>query len=192
MVSKRKLKAFTRMLPHTEINDPWTKLFGKSKSFIGNEALDFIFKHIPHGSTVLELGGGQSTSKLVKHYKVYCVEDNKKYLNIEPEAHYIYAPLTEYYDKGLNKKDQWYDRTVLEHELPTHYNIIIVDGPQSKLGRYGIARYYDLFLKDVPILIDDLQIPYIYSTALLIAREKKAKHIHVNITNEGRVFGWIP
>jgi hypothetical protein len=44
------------------------------------------------GSTILELGSGWASGELSKHYRVYSVEHDEKWLDAF-DTNYIYAPL---------------------------------------------------------------------------------------------------
>jgi hypothetical protein len=112
------------------------------------ELFEWVLKNIPKGSTILELGSGKSTAEFCKHYTVYSVEHNTKWINKSP-SNYIYAPIKEY--SGY----KWYDRDVLEKELPSEYNLLIVDGPPGSIGRRGMLHNIDLFDTKTLMLIDD-------------------------------------
>ena len=108
--------------------------------------LQFIKKTIPLGSNIIELGSGHGTRELVKNYKVYSIEQNKKWIGYVPESNYIYAPL----------KGNWYDPDIIKSNIPLKYSAILIDGPQGK-GRMGFMENLSLFslLNEVPIIIDD-------------------------------------
>jgi len=112
---------------------------------IPGEALDWIEAHVAHGSYILELGSGEtSTVRLSRNYFVTSVEDNPAYLNMYP-SRYIYAP----------KVGIWYDRAVLKAKLPRNYDFLLVDGPEGSAARRGFLENIALFRTDVPILVDD-------------------------------------
>lgn len=183
-----------RRLKRLKTRHHMDELFSKISSYyFGDEVMSSIRARFPEGGTVVEFGGGESTLELVKHYDVYCVEDNEKYLDLTPEATYIHAPLVQYRDKILEFSPCWYDRDVLGSKLPEEYDFIILDGPETPeaYGRYGAARYKELLNLDVPILIDDLQDPHIYITALMLARAKGLEGFKIQITKENRVYAWI-
>jgi len=115
-----------------------------------NEIIEWIRENVPKGSTILELGSGRgSTQSLCHEYKMYSIEHDKKWLN-RFDSSYIYAPI----------KDGFYDREVLKKELPTEYELILVDGPPrkidgKKIGRKGFGENLDLFNTDCIIIFDD-------------------------------------
>ena len=119
---------------------------GLGRIDISDECQEFIKKTIPLGSNIIELGSGHGTRELVKNYKVYSIEQNKKWIGYVPESNYIYAPL----------KGNWYDPDIIKSNIPLKYSAILIDGPQGK-GRMGFMENLSLFslLNEVPIIIDD-------------------------------------
>lgn len=111
---------------------------------ISKELFEWILKHIPKGSTILELGSGNGTKELVKFYNVYSVEHNIDWVNLVPESKYIYAPLV----------DGWYDIEILKSQLPSHYDLLLIDGPVGK-NRSNIIDNYEIFKTDIPVIVDD-------------------------------------
>lgn len=114
-------------------------------SGITETAFRWIKEHIPAGSSVLELGSGDvSTRVLCERYRVTSVEDNPDFMN-RYMSHYIYAPLV----------DGWYDPAVLRSQLPEDYVFLLVDGPTGSAARCGFQKHFGLFKHNVPIMIDD-------------------------------------
>lgn len=111
---------------------------------ISTELFNWMLENIPKGSTILELGSGRGTSELVKHYNVYSVEHDDRWLNLVPLSNYIYAPIV----------DGWYDVNALEQQLPKEYDVLLIDGPPAE-KRVGVLKYLHLFRTDVPIIVDD-------------------------------------
>jgi hypothetical protein len=111
---------------------------------ISTELFNWILENIPKGSTILELGSGRGTRELVKHYNVYSVEHDKKWLNLVPQSIYIHAPLV----------DNWYDVEILKELLPKKYDVLLIDGPPAE-KRVGVIKHSNLFKTDIPIIIDD-------------------------------------
>jgi hypothetical protein len=108
------------------------------------EAFKWILENIPEGSTILELGSGTGTKELVKHYIVYSVEQDLKWVGFVNDAHYIHSPLV----------DGWYNEDIFE-QLPKSYSLLIVDGPIGR-DRANFLKHCEKFL-NVPFLIDDTQ-----------------------------------
>ena len=132
-----------------------------------DKTFGFITHILPDGKTVLELGSGYSTENLSKHYTMYSIEHNKKWIG-KGNSTYIYASVIEYKDgeapdvPGLEKLDHkiqigWYDPEVVKNGLQgIKYDLIFIDGPTGRVGRAGFFKYIDLFNASVPIVIDDV------------------------------------
>lgn len=109
----------------------------------------FLRKHLEDGSVILELGSGYGTEVLSKHYTLFSIEHNKKFVD-RYQSTYIHAPM----------KGHWYDVDIVKNklaELNSKYDCIFVDGPvgsESK-NRIGFFEHIDLFNTDVMLIIDD-------------------------------------
>lgn len=110
------------------------------------EAYSFIIKNLPYNSTILELGSGFGTQILSKHYKMVSIEHNQRFIG-KYNSTYIHAPM----------KGHWYDVSVVEKNLPEHYDMILVDGPVGSESRHRIGFWENitLFNTNVLLLIDD-------------------------------------
>ena len=113
---------------------------------IPKELFDWIRANLPDGKTILELGSGDGTDELRKHYTVHSIEHDLAFVK---EGNYIHAPIIRY--RGYD----WYDLTKLK-ALPK-YDLLLIDGPTSVIGRRGFIKHRDLFNLNVPIVIDDTQ-----------------------------------
>ena len=114
-----------------------------------NEIHEWIENNLPKGSTILEMGSGKGTLRLVKNYTVYSIEHSEKWMN-RYGSNYIYAPI----------KDGWYDVESVKKGIPDNYDLLIVDGPTRKIdgkkvGRRKLYDYLHLFNTDVTIIVDD-------------------------------------
>jgi hypothetical protein len=114
-----------------------------------NEIHEWIEKNLPKGSTILELGSGKGTARMVKNYNVYSIEHSQKWMN-RYGSNYIYAPI----------KDGWYDIDSIKNSIPDHYDLLLIDGPPRKIdgkkvGRRPFGDHLDLFNTDVTIIVDD-------------------------------------
>lgn len=102
-----------------------------SGSGIEKECFDLIRSLVPDGGTVIEFGaGGVSTENLSKHYKLCSFESSLEYL----AGKIYYAPIV----------DGWYDRSVLEKVMPSHSDLVLIDGPSGTGNRYGVLHNLDL------------------------------------------------
>ena len=124
------------------------KIMGKG-FLMCNEIHEWIENNISKGSTILELGSGKGTLRLVENYTVYSIEHSKKWMD-RYGSNYIYAPI----------KNGWYDIEAVKNGIPESYDLIIIDGPPRKvdgvkIGRRPLSNHLDLFDTDVTIIVDD-------------------------------------
>ena len=115
---------------------------------IPKRLFDFILQIVPEGGTILEMGSGWASGQLSKHYTVYSVEHKQEWMNLY-DTHYIFAPIV----------NGFYDPEILKRELPEFYDLILIDGPGSDIGRYGFFTNLHLFNTNIPILVDDTHRP---------------------------------
>lgn len=120
----------------------------------------WLHNNLPDGKTILELGSGTGTIELCKHYKVYSIEDNEKWLNVAP-SNYIHAPIV----------NRWYDVSVLKEKLPKAYDLILIDGPIGSIGRIGFYENLSLFRTDVPMIFDDVERPAEYELITQVSKK---------------------
>ena len=114
-----------------------------------------IHSMLRRGDTILEFGSGYGTVDLGDDYIVHSVEDDKKWLHLDPRATYIHAPIVPIDKIPGHSHDQWYDRDAVSSSLPQKYDLILVDGPSGTIGRSGLLTIIDLLDPDVPWLVDD-------------------------------------
>jgi hypothetical protein len=124
------------------------------------QLFDKIREILPDGKTILELGSGTGTIELLRHYRMYSVEHDKRWLG-KADTSYIYAPFA----------GRWYDRQYLKAGLSgVKYDLFLVDGPptffpgihkswanRDKTLRLGLLKHLDLFDLSVPIILDDVE-----------------------------------
>lgn len=116
-------------------------------SGIVEELYEWITKNIPFGSTIVEFGAGDvSTRALCEKWTLFSVENNPQWIG-RWNSNYIYAPIV----------NGWFDIDILKKELPLSYSLLIVDGPTAvgSADRSYILDHLDMIRKDVPIVIDD-------------------------------------
>ena len=134
---------------------------------------NYIREILPSGKTILELGSGWTTGELAKHYKMYSIESESNWIE-RYDSIYIHAPIKIYgteswwddkpfkapedisHEDGTDKQKGWFNPEIVKNNLPEHYDLIIVDGPNGIYGRGGFYKYLDWFKTDVPIVIDDV------------------------------------
>ena len=118
---------------------------------IGGGIRSAISQLVEEGAVIVELGSGYGTRKLVEKYTVYSIENDEDWVDFCEESNYIHAPIT----RTADGKEQWYDTSIIQANLPSTYDLILVDGPPGKIGRGGLLTNFNLFRTDVPIIIDD-------------------------------------
>ena len=136
------------------LRNEWEKIWKTIRVYgsysVDRELIDRMRTLVPSG-VLLEFGSGRATEIFSKYYNVYSVEENSEWLN-KYRSTYIHAPI----------KNGWYDRSILEKELPQNYDVILIDGPTSpeSQGRQNIRQQFlthiDLFNTKIPIFVDDI------------------------------------
>ena len=159
---------------------------------------DYIRDILLEGKTILELGSGEGTKELAKHYKMYSIENYKEWID-KYDSTYIYAPIRKYQkesDKswwndeeinftapeGISSEDGsvtqkgWFDPDIVKSELPKEYDLILVDGPNGMFGRGGFYKYLHWFKSDVPIIIDDIDRKAEEELMILVSKKLNRKY----------------
>lgn len=134
---------------------------------ISQEMFQWIIKNLEKGSTILEFGSGTGTIELTKYYNVYSIEQNIDWVGVASNSNYIYAPIV----------NGWYDEYAVFNNIPSNYDLIIVDGPAGTGNREGIEFYWDRLNLEVPILMDDThrlkELNFAQQTAKLLNKSLK-------------------
>lgn len=112
---------------------------------ISRELFEYIKKNLEPNKTILELGSGAGTGQLAKHYKMYSIEHDPKWVN-KFDSTYIYAPI----------KNGWFDVEIVTKQLPAQYDMILIDGPPGNIGRHGFYDNLHLFNTNVMLIFDDV------------------------------------
>ena len=126
---------------------------------ISIELYNWVIDNLSKDSTILEFGSGKGTVELSKHFNVISIEQNIDWVGLAQKATYIYAPL----------KDGWYDADRVFTNLPSNYDLIIVDGPAGSHFREGIDKYWDKLNTNIPIIFDDTHRPPDWNHAVSVA-----------------------
>lgn len=127
---------------------------------ISQEVFDYIRMVLPEGCTILELGSGEGTAELAKHYTVHSVEHDEEWLD-RCDSHYIYAPLKEHKPVRYHPDSLlWYDSDIVQKEIwDLDYDLLLVDGPIGN-SRAGLLKYWDYFKDESLIVFDDINREY--------------------------------
>lgn len=117
---------------------------------ISEELHKWLLDNLESGSTILELGSGDGTEILSKHYKMFSIEHNIEWSN-RFNSTYITAPLV----------DNWYNIDIVKSQLPKKYDLILIDGPvgDGRESRMGFYNNIELFNTGVTIIVDDTHRP---------------------------------
>ena len=122
--------------------------YSKPNDWGGNSISHALFHYLeinlPAGKTILELGSGWATGKLVEMWNVWSVENQPEWFQLYNDQSFL-VPL----------KDKWYDVDILKKCLDgLEYDLLLIDGPYN--DREGLVANFDLFKHDVPIVFDDV------------------------------------
>ena len=120
---------------------------------IPKECFDKIVEILPFGSTILEIGSGNSTYILSLFYKVISVESNKEWLN-KFDSTYYHIEEQEVDSKEFGKTLWLNPDKVIKMLDNLEYDLLIVDAGGRRIGIYD---YIDYFKTDIPIIFDDTQ-----------------------------------
>ena len=149
---------------------PWTrKKEDHMVNFGGvavNEAcVNFIKSIISPGSTILELGSGPgSTVALSEDYKLYSVENQPEWFDVFPVCTTYINCRTRFYDDQYTAPDLpnqhgWYEPDDIFPNLPSTYDLILIDGPGGgTYGRGGFLKHIEKFNTNVPMIFDDVHV----------------------------------
>jgi len=152
---------------------------GFGKWSIDKELFDYIRQILPDGKTILELGSGWASGELSKHYTVYSIEHDFKWVD-KYDTHYIYAPIV----------NGWYDVSILKKELPATYDLILIDGPTGNIGRGKFNTYLELFDTKAIMIFDDVNRVAEYELLVAVS-DKLNKPYTVYTTSTQKSFGVI-
>ena len=147
---------------------------------IQESCFNLIREILPEGKTILEMGSGTGTEALSKYYDMISVENQTEWIG-QYKSTYIEVPIKEYSKNhintaGLFKTKQskvytapdlpgedgptqvgWYDYKILTEKLKNlKYDLILVDGPNGRIGRGGFLKHLDMFNTNVPMIFDDI------------------------------------
>lgn len=146
------------------------------------EALyDWLRANVEPGRTIVELGSGDGTELLCRHWEVYTVEHDPSWLD-RCDAHYIFAPLVA----------GWYDPAVLADELPASHDVVLVDGPPGFVGRSGLLANLALFRRDAVWILDDVHRPAERALCEALAAELGRASVTLPTEQGDKQFAVIP
>jgi hypothetical protein len=134
---------------------------------ITKECFDKIIEMLPFGSTILEIGSGNSTNILSKFYKMISIESNIEWMN-KYNSEYIYVPCKQF-NSEIFGQTNWLDIDILKSSLDgKKYDLLIVD---AGFDRVGIYDNLHLFNTNIPIIFDDTMAESYFKCANLVAKK---------------------
>ncbi len=149
---------------------------------ISRELYGWIESYLPVDKTILELGSGWGTSKLMEKWNVWSIEHNEDWFK-------KYNPQSFLVHMSAPKEDGWYEREALKKALDgLEYDLLLIDGPWY--GRQHFPEHLDLFDTRVPMVFDDVSremgMKVIRTVSTMVGRE------YLIIGGGRSIFGVIP
>ena len=106
---------------------------------------------IQNGAVVVELGNRIGLDSLEDKFQILTYDsDHTNILHDKSDKH-IHIPLVPS-SSGIT---EWYDPDILAKSLPESYDLLFVNGPQGRYGKFGLLENIALFKADIPIIIND-------------------------------------
>jgi len=132
---------------------------------ITKECFEKIVEILPFGSTILEIGSGNSTKILSQFYKMISIESDEKWMN-KYNSEYLYVPFKKFSSEIFGETN-WLDVDILQPLINgKKYDLLIVD---AGAGRVGIYDNLHLFNTNIPIIFDDTMDENYFKCANLVA-----------------------
>lgn len=167
----------------------WKKIYQVDNEWsLHDNIVDHIRELVPDGKTIIELGSGYGTSKLTKHYQVYSIEHDKKWLGLDKKSNYIFSELKDCKVDEFKTHTKWYNPDKIE--LPEEYDLVLVDGPPGSVGRGGLLKYLYLFKGDIVYVFNDVHRKDELKLLQLVSDKLNQKY-EVHSLPDGRKFGLI-
>lgn len=162
---------------------------------ISKECFDKIIEILPFGSTILEIGSGNSTNILSKFYNIISIESSTEWMN-KFKSEYHLVPL-KMYKSEIFGETNWLDVDKLTPILQNiNYDMLLVDAGGDRVGIYD---FIDSFNTNIPIIFDDTMCTPYLKCANMVAEKLKKKCItykckmnkHAVVWFEGKQFSLI-
>ena len=162
---------------------------------ITKECFDKIIEILPFGSTILEIGSGNSTNVLSNFYNMISIESNPEWMN-KFKSEYHLVPLKTFKSEIFGQTN-WLDVDILTPILKNiNYDMLIVDAGGDRVGIYD---YMHLFKQNIPIIFDDTMDTGYFKCANIVADKIGKKCItykckmnkHAVVWFDGKQFSLI-
>lgn len=167
---------------------------------LSSSVVEVILEFLPKGKTILELGTGEGTKLLAKHWNVLSVENNPAWhVGVSQLLH---VPLwgventiprdNVSFWRTFPEASRWYNPNILQEKLAgVKYDAILIDGPMGGPRRAGMWWHYEhIFDTSVPVVVDDVHRTYDWLVAVRIAEIKAVKDFKV-VQGEGHKLSAI-
>lgn len=162
---------------------------------ISPEVLDFLLKNLDKEDIILEFGSGLGSKEISKHFDLWSVEHNMKYL-YKNTIKNIYAPIKKRKiinptTKNLSAEYKWYDESIVLNIMnKIEYNCLLVDGPPGIIGREGFYHNMDSFNTNCMIIIDDVNRKDENNLLFRVSKKLQCEYT-VYHCSDGKSFGVI-
>lgn len=154
---------------------------------ITKECFDKIIEILPFGSTILEIGSGNSTRILSNFYNMISIESNPEWMN-KFNSKYHLVPLKKYNSETFGETS-WLDIDMLKPIIEKiKYDMIIVDAGGDRVCIYD---YIDLFNTNVPIIFDDTMDAGYLKCANMVANKLDKKCTTYNCKRNKYAVVWF-
>ena len=137
-------------------NLQWFAETGKCMSegwMLPMETFAWIRTNLALGSRILEFGSGHGSHLLSKEYELWSIEHDEEWIGIT-DSNYIHAEII---DNSVSKQCGevgWYNPSFFD-DIPSKFDLIIIDGPPGTIGRSGILNHLDKLPSTKWMIIDD-------------------------------------
>lgn len=106
---------------------------------------------IQNGAVVVELGNRIGLDSLENKFQIITYDSDHTNILPDKSDKHIHIPLVPS-SSGIT---EWYDPDILAKSLPESYDLLFVNGPQGRYGKFGLLENIALFKPDIPIIIND-------------------------------------
>ena len=127
------------------------------------ETFSWIRTHLARGSRILEFGSGHGSHLLSKEYELWSIEHDEEWLGIS-DSNYTHAAIVDNPVSEHNGEVGWYNPSFFD-EIPSKFDLIIIDGPPGTFGRSGILNHLDELPSAKWMIVDDTDRETEYSLA---------------------------
>ena len=110
-----------------------------------------ITQLVQEGAVVVELGDRIGLDRLEHLYHILTIYSDKTKMPFQISDKHVHVPTKSLAD-GVT---EWYDPLLLGSLLPEKYDLLFVNGPKEKYGKFGLLENINLFNLDIPIIIND-------------------------------------